>query len=118
MSSLRCPKTSAPGLSGVRKDVNQDLIAVLIKGVAKKSEEIDRIIEETAPAWPTNQINKIDLIALRISIWELLFSKEVLAAEKQAPPKVAIDEAIELANEFGGSSSGPFVNGVLGAVVW
>ncbi|HLD96321.1 MAG TPA: transcription antitermination factor NusB [Patescibacteria group bacterium] len=99
------------------KEVDQELIAVLIKGVAEKSEEIDRIIEETAPAWPTNQINKIDLIALRIAIWELLFSKEDLPIEKQVPPKVAIDEAIELAKEFGGSSSGPFVNGVLGTVV-
>jgi N utilization substance protein B len=96
------------------KEVDQELLSVLLKGVAEKSEEIDRIIEETAPAWPTNQINKIDLIALRIAIWELLFSKEELPIKKQVPPKVAIDE---LAKEFGGSSSGPFVNGVLGTVV-
>ena len=99
------------------KEVDQELLSTLIKGVTEKTEEIDRIIEETAPAWPTNQINKIDLIALRIAIWELLLSKEVFPAEKQVPPKVAIDEAIELAKEFGGSSSGPFVNGVLGTVV-
>lgn len=97
--------------------LDQELLAALITGVSEKTEEIDKIIEETAPAWPTNQINKIDLIALRISIWELLFGKEVLPKEKQAPQKVAIDEAIELAKEFGGSSSGPFVNGVLGTIV-
>lgn len=97
--------------------VDQELLSSLIKGVTGRSEEIDRIIEETAPAWPTNQINKVDLIALRIAIWELIFAKDELSAEKQVPPKVAIDEAIELAKEFGGSSSGPFVNGVLGTVV-
>lgn len=99
------------------KEVDQELLEALIAGVTEKTEEIDRLIEETAPAWPTNQINKIDLIALRIAIWELLFAKEVLPENKQVPPKVAIDEAIELAKEFGGSSSGPFVNGVLGTVV-
>ncbi len=99
------------------KELDQELLAALVAGVAEKTKEIDKIIEETAPAWPTNQINKIDLIALRIAIWELLFAKEVLPQEKQAPQKVAIDEAIELAKEFGGSSSGPFVNGVLGTVV-
>uniref|UniRef100_A0A831Z0X0 Transcription antitermination protein NusB n=1 Tax=candidate division WWE3 bacterium TaxID=2053526 RepID=A0A831Z0X0_UNCKA len=91
------------------KEFDQELLTSIIAGVTEKTEEIDKIIEETAPAWPTNQINKIDLIALRIAIWELL--------EKRIPQKVAIDEAIELAKEFGGSSSGSFVNGVLGAVV-
>ena len=99
------------------KEVDQELLSTLIAGVTEKTGEIDRLVEETAPAWPTNQINKIDLIALRIAIWELLFAKEAISAEKQVPPKVAIDEAIELAKEFGGSSSGPFVNGVLGTVV-
>lgn len=99
------------------KEVDQELLSALITGVTEKTEEIDRLVEETAPAWPTNQINKIDLIALRIAIWELLFAKEAISVEKQVPPKVAIDEAIELAKEFGGSSSGPFVNGVLGTVV-
>lgn len=92
------------------KDVDQELLETLVQGISEKTEEIDQIIAETAPAWPPAQINKIDLIALRIAIYELLFVKDV-------PPKVAIDEAIELAKEFGGSSSGAFVNGVLGTVV-
>lgn len=93
-----------------REDLEEELLNKLVKGVTEKTEEIDQIIAQTAPAWPPEQINKIDLIALRIAIYELLFAKDV-------PPKVAIDEAIELAKEFGGSSSGAFVNGVLGTVV-
>ena len=92
------------------KEVDQTLLNDIIQGVAEKREELDRIISEMAPAWPPEQINKIDLIALRMAIWELVFSKQV-------PPKVAIDEAIEISKEFGGSSSGSFVNGVLGTVV-
>jgi len=99
------------------KEIDQELLRSVVQGVTEKTEEIDQIIREAAPAWPTDQINKIDLIALRIAIYELLFAKEKLSQEKQVPPKVAIDEAIELAKEFGGSSSGPFVNGVLGTVV-
>lgn len=99
------------------REVDQELLRTIVQGVTEKTEEIDQIIREAAPAWPTDQINKIDLIALRISIYELLFAKEKLSREKQVPPKVAIDEAIELAKEFGGSSSGPFVNGVLGTIV-
>lgn len=99
------------------REVDQELLKTLIQGVTEKTEEIDKIIEEAAPAWPISQINKIDLISLRIAIYELLFAKERISPEKQVPSKVAIDEAIELAKEFGGSSSGPFVNGVLGTVV-
>ena len=91
-------------------EVDQKLLKGIIQGVTEKREDLDKIITETAPAWPPDQINKIDLIALRIAIWELVFSKEV-------PPKVAIDEAIEVSKEFGGASSGAFVNGVLGTVV-
>lgn len=100
-----------------KKEVDQELLKNVIQGVTEKTEQIDQIVREAAPAWPTDQINKIDLIALRIAIYELLFAKETLPAARQVPPKVAIDEAIELAKEFGGSSSGPFVNGVLGTVV-
>lgn len=92
------------------KEVDQTLLNEIIQGVTEKREDLDRIISEMAPAWPPEQINKVDLIALRMAIWELVFNKQV-------PPKVAIDEAIEISKEFGGSSSGSFVNGVLGTVV-
>lgn len=90
--------------------VDQKLLDAITEGVGEKREELDKVISTTAPAWPPDQINKVDLIALRIAIWELLFAKDV-------PQKVAIDEAIEVAKEFGGTSSGAFVNGVLGTVV-
>ena len=72
-------------------------------------EEIDKIIEKTAPEWPIDQITIVDRNILRIGIFELMYSKQV-------PPKVAINEAVELGKTFGGSSSGKFVNGVLGTL--
>lgn len=92
------------------KGIERDLLAAILEGVTANTDAIDKIIAETAPAWPPDQITKVDLIALRIAIFELVIAKNV-------PPKVAIDEAIELAKEFGGASSGAFVNGVLGTVV-
>lgn len=76
-----------------------------------KRPEIDQVIEKAAPEWPLEKIATVDRNILRIGLAELLF-----ADREQVPPKVAINEAIELAKEFGGDSSGRFVNGVLGAV--
>ncbi|KKW05563.1 MAG: NusB antitermination factor, N utilization substance protein B [candidate division CPR1 bacterium GW2011_GWC1_49_13] len=92
------------------REVDEELLKDIIDGVTARRGELDQTISEAAPAWPPEQINKVDLIALRIAIWELLFNKKV-------PEKVAIDEAIEISKEFGSSSSGSFVNGVLGTVV-
>lgn len=83
----------------------------LAGGVVKKQKEIDGIIEKAAPEWPMAQIAPVDRNVLRIGIYELLFSDH-----KEVPPKVAINEAIELAKSFGGDSSGRFVNGVLGTI--
>ncbi len=83
----------------------------LIKGVIKYSPQIDKIIEKSAPEWPLEQITVIDRNVLRIGLYELLF-----ANRQEVPPKVAINEAIELAKTFGGESSGKFINGVLGTV--
>ena len=81
----------------------------IIEDVCKDIAEIDKIISQYAPQWPIEQITIIDRNVLRIGIYELKFNNEV-------PPKVAINEAIELAKNFGGPSSGRFVNGVLGAI--
>jgi N utilization substance protein B len=83
----------------------------LIEQVLKKRAVIDEIIEKAAPDWPLNKISIIDRNILRIGLTELLFGDR-----KEVPPKVAINEAIELAKTFGGENSGKFVNGVLGAV--
>lgn len=83
----------------------------LVKGVQKHLSEINEVIKSAAPAWPIEQIALIERNVLRIGLYELLFGDK-----KAVPPKVAINEAIELAKSFGGENSGKFVNGVLGAV--
>lgn len=83
----------------------------LIEGVLVKIKEIDKIIETAAPQWPISQIAMVDRAVLRLGIYELLFSNR-----DEVPPKVAINEAIELAKTFGGSASGKFINGVLGTI--
>lgn len=86
----------------------QKNIPDLVLEVQKRTEEINKIIVESAPTWPIDKINKIDLAILHLAIYEL--------KNGDTPPKVIIDEAVELAKEFGSESSGPFVNGVLGTV--
>lgn len=83
----------------------------LLKNVVDKKKDLDVIIEKAAPDWPLEKISTVDRNILRIGLAELLF-----ADRKEVPPKVAINEAIELAKSFGGETSGRFVNGVLGAV--
>lgn len=81
----------------------------LAQTVINKKEESDSIINQCAKEWPIDKINKIDLAILRLAISEL--------TAKSAPQKVIIDEAVELAKEFGSESSAPFVNGVLGSAL-
>ena len=83
----------------------------LIEGIQKHIDELNKIIETAAPEWPLAQISMIDRNVLRIGLFELLY-----ADKKEAPPKVAINESIELAKTFSGQTSGKFVNGVLGTV--
>ena len=88
-----------------------DFVRQLVNGVKEHQTKIDKIIEKAAPEWPINQINIVDRNVLRIGLFELLYAKK-----EEVPPKVAINEAIELAKNFGGESSGKFINGVLGTV--
>lgn len=83
----------------------------LTKNILKKRRDIDAIIEKAAPEWPIDKISIVDRNVLRIGLYELLF-----ADRGEVPPKVAINEAIELAKTFSGDTGGGFVNGVLGAV--
>lgn len=83
----------------------------LLRLVLEKKKDLDLLIEKAAPDWPIDKISVVDRNILRIGLAELLF-----ADRKEVPPKVAINEAIELAKTFGGETSGRFVNGVLGAV--
>jgi N utilization substance protein B len=89
---------------------DKDFIEQLVHGVDKHQDAIDDIVRPVAPEWPIEQIARIDRIVLRIGVYELLYEKDV-------PPKVAINEAVELAKAFGGENSSKFVNGVLGTVL-
>ena len=92
---------------------NEDIpfMRKIMGNVVNKIEIIDQIIEKAAPEWPINKINPVDRNILRIGLGELLFGDH-----NEVPPKVAINEAIDLAKTFGGDSSSRFINGVLGAV--
>jgi len=83
----------------------------LLRQVLEKKRDLDILIEKAAPDWPIDKISVVDRNILRIGLAELLF-----ADRQEVPPKVAINEAIELAKTFGGETSGRFINGVLGAV--
>ncbi len=94
-----------PGLEGA------DFIWRLVNGVVENLEKLDKIIAKSAPEWPLEQITITDRNILRLGLYELL-----LGDRNEVPPKVAINEAIELAKSFSGESSSRFVNGVLGTV--
>jgi len=98
-------KEFGPGLN------EPEFVWRLTHGVIDHLEELDKIIVRAAPEWPLNQISIIDRNALRIGLYELIY-----ADRKEVPAKVAINEAIEISKNFGGSNSGKFINGVLGTV--
>ncbi len=98
-------KEFAPGVEDPK--FIYDLVNIAIEKIG----EIDKIIEKAAPQWPIDQIAMVDRAVLRLGIYELLFGNR-----EEVPPKVAINEAIELAKTFGGDASGKFVNGVLGTI--
>lgn len=83
-------------------------VDTLIKGVVKEQADLDAKIQPIAPDWPIEQIARIDRTILRMGVYELLHQSEIV------PPKVAINEAVELAKAFGSDNSSKFVNGVLG----
>ena len=90
---------------------DDSFIKRLVNSVMAHLAKIDQIIVKAAPEWPLDQITMVDRNVLRLGIYELLFGDY-----GEVPPKVAINEAIELAKSFGGESSGKFVNGVLGTI--
>lgn len=79
--------------------------------VLAKSKQIELLIARNAPSWPINQVAQIDLAILKLAIWELLFKKD------KEPYKAIVDEAVELAKEYGSDMSASFVNGVLGSII-
>lgn len=95
----------APGMD------DPSFVYTLVEGVREHLPEIDRVIAETASEWPLDSITTVDRNILRLGVFELKFGNA-----PDVPPKVAINESIELAKTFGGASSGKFVNGILGAI--
>src|SRR4030042_3916384 len=98
-------KEFGPGL------YNTEFVWQLVRGVIDHLPQVDKIIEKAAPEWPIEQITIVDRNVLRVGLFELLYENK-----EEVPPKVAINEAIELAKTFGGENSGKFINGVLGTV--
>lgn len=80
----------------------------LVRAILGQKKKLDKLIGDAAPQWPIDKLNKIDLAVLRLAVFEL--------ENEDTPPKVVIDEAVELAKEFGSESSSSFINGVLGTI--
>lgn len=87
---------------------DKDFVKRIVEGVSGGQQKLDEIIQPIAPEWPIDQIARIDRSILRIAIFELKDMSDIV------PPKVAINEAVELAKAFGSDNSSKFVNGVLG----
>ncbi len=92
-------------------DADRSFAESLLAGIFAKKDELDAVIAKAAPQWPIDKIAPIDRNILRIGLFELLFSDY-----SAVPPKVALNEAIELAKSYGGETSSKFINGVLGTV--
>lgn len=90
-------------------DFHKQRISKNAKNIFSKRGLIDEFIKKAAPEFPVDKINKVDLAILRLAVYELI-------VEKKEPPKVIIDEAIELAKEYGGDTSPQFINGALGNI--
>ena len=89
---------------------DKDFIVQLVNGVAKNEKKLDAELQPVAPEWPIDQIARMDRVVLRMGLYELKYNKDV-------PPKVVINEAVELAKAFGSENSSKFINGVLGTVL-
>jgi N utilization substance protein B len=109
-SSAECLAISKEVLDTDNADFDTELVNSIVEGVKTHIDDIDNIIRECAPEWPLDKIAKVDLVILRIAIYEVVFGTKV-------PMKVAIDESVEIAKEFGNDTSHKFINGVLGTVV-
>ena len=89
---------------------DRKFIEGLVRGVNAETSKLDSILQPIAPDWPLDQIAKMDRVLLHMGTYELMYDKNI-------PPKVVINEAVDLAKSFGGDSSSKFVNGVLGTVL-
>ena len=94
---------------GELEEKDQEAIQNKYQHILEHLDEIDQILNEYSRGWKTTRMNRVDLTALRLAVYELKYDKDV-------PTGVAINEAVELAKRFGGETSGSFVNGILGKI--
>lgn len=97
------------GIDTFQNEVDEDFVRSNAHGVVANLDALDALISQYAPEWPLEQIAVIDKTLLRASVYELTYTED-------APPKVVINEAVELAKTFGGENSARFINGVLGSI--
>lgn len=110
-NSFDLDEVLARNIARYRQTVDDhDFIKSLVRGVDAKQVELDAKLQPIAPEWPIDQIARMDRIMLRMGLYELLY-------EANVPPKVVINEAVELAKAFGGDNSSKFINGVLGTAL-
>lgn len=99
----------ARNLERYKKSIDDtSFVNVIVEGVIKNQEDLDAKLQPIAPDWPLTQVARVDRTILRVGLYELLHSGD------KVPPKVAINEAVELAKAFGSDNSSKFINGVLG----
>jgi N utilization substance protein B len=103
------PASENPNATGLSDPAGREFARTLVVGVLENSDDLDQIIEKSAPNWPIDQMSPVDKNILRLAIFEILFDNRV-------PLKAAINEAVELGKRFGSDSSSRFINGVLGTV--
>ena len=96
-------------IDNFEEPVDRDFIERVVRGIIADHEALDTVIAKSAPDWPVEQIASIDKTVLRIAIFEL-------KDEQDTPPRVIINEAVELSKAFGGDNSSKFINGVLGTL--
>lgn len=102
-------KIADRNIKNFEEDVDRDFVVRYMNETLKELPDIDGKIEKAAPEWPLEQVSPIDKAILRLGIYELLYTKDV-------PPKVIINEAVELGKTYGGDNTSKFVNGVLGTI--
>ena len=95
-----------------KSDLDKDYIKKTTLVIIKNNKKIDQLIGDSAPEWPLEQVARVDKNILRVAVQELVLTD----SKTKVPPKVAIDEAVEIAKAFGGENSSKFVNGVLGTI--
>jgi N utilization substance protein B len=110
-SGLDLSEITERNIAEFSKDVDTEYVWKVVRGVQEHLDEINSLIMEAAPEWPLEQVARVDKNVLRVAIYEMLYD-----ADMDVPPRVSINEAIEVGKTFGSESSSKFINGVLGFV--